>query len=58
MSVSSQELQQLVEQFRHVDGFALRAVRNLVAATGAVGDDDRIRPLSHGGQQLGFGHLH
>ena len=50
--------QQSLEQARDVDRLALRAVGDLVAAAGAVGDDDRVGLLAHGRQQARFGHLH
>ena len=37
---------------------ALRAIPNLVAAAGAVGDDDGVWVGAHGRQQREFGHLH
>ena len=38
--------------------FALRAVPDLVPATGAVCHHDGVRLLAHGGQQAEFSHLH
>ena len=44
---------------RDVHRLALRAVLDLVAAAGAVGDDQRVgRGLAHRGQQVRFAHLH
>ena len=36
----------------------LRAVPDLMAATGAVSHDDGVGMLAHGGQQTQLGHLH
>ena len=39
-------------------GLALRTIRNLMPAAGAVGHDDGIRLRAHGRQQAQLGHLH
>ena len=42
-----------------MDRLAARAVVDLVAAAGAIGDDERVGAgVADGGQQRGLGHFH
>src|SRR5471030_796432 len=52
------EHREFVQQHGNVTGGAARAMRDLVAATGAVGHDDGAAILTHRRQQAQFGHLH